>query len=163
MKSKNSSKKKRGSRPIASKSCSLPYACAFGAGIGGVCAVICLFIAGAVCMFSSDPDSLISPLALISSALSFFLSGFAATKKRPAPLWCGTGAGGILTAVFFIISLFLSKGLSWGLPLTVGLLIRLSMIGVAVFGAMMGANVKVNKRKRRNTGCIINVGVNQQI
>ena len=149
MKSKKSSGASRRKRASSSESSyGIVAASAFGACIGMIAATALLLICSLVCISSDDPDKLITPLSLLSSVAVYFLAGFAAVRKRRAAIPCGLLSGGIITAVFFIISLFLSKALSWGLSIPVALLIRLSFVAVSILCALLGTNVAVKKRRK---------------
>lgn len=149
MKSKGMSSASRRPRTSTSEnSYGIAAASAFGACIGALLAAILLFVCTFICISVENPDKLTAPLAILSVIVVYFSAGFAAVRKRRAAIPCGALSGGIITAVFFIISLFLNKNLSSGLSLPVSLLIRLSFIVVSILGALLGTNVGV-KRKRR--------------
>lgn len=121
----------------------------FGACIGLFCSVALLISSALICLFSNDPDRLIAPLAFISTVAVYFISGFAAVRKRRAALPCGALCGGMMSAVFLLISFFISRDASMGLPLPVSMLIRISFIAVSIIGALLGTNVGVKKPRRR--------------
>ena len=140
--------KKRRTRPSMGEGHGIISASGIGAGVGGVCAVALLVVATLICTFSDDPDSIIAPIGMIISVISYFIAGFAASKKRRAAIPVGALSGVMLTAAFIIISLFVDKTLSWELSLTVALLIRLSFVAVSILGALLGTNA-ISKRKPR--------------
>ena len=145
MKKKSSSR-----RPSATEGTSGIFSASlFGSCVGIFCAVILLFACAIICLFSGDPDKLSAPLAFISVITVYFISGFAAVRKRRAALPCGAICGAILCVIFLLISFFISKDLSMGLSLPVSLLIRLSFVAVSVLGALVGTNVDVKKNRRR--------------
>ena len=144
-------KKKKSSRQAhgASGTSGVISASVFGWCIGIFCAVVLLLISATVCLFSSDPDKLISPLAFISTVAVYLISGIAAVRKRRAPLPCGAICGIMLSATFGLISVFIDNEGSQGLSLPVSLLIRLSFVAVCILGALLGTNVGVKKSRRR--------------
>ncbi len=148
MESKIFSKKRR-KRLATGEGQGVLGASVFGACVGGICAVAMLVVSSLICTFSKDPDKLIAPLGIITSIAAYFFAGFAAARKKRAAIPVGALSGAWLTAAFFIISLFVDKGLSWGLSLTVGLLIRLSFVAVSVLGALLGTNVGAKTKRRR--------------
>ncbi len=148
---KNKCKTNKQKKHSTSESTGVLHACVFGTCIGIFSTVILLLACTFICLFSQNPDALISPLALCSSVISHLIAGFAASKKKKAALPCGLLSGAMLAAVFFLLSLFLNKTLSWGLPLPVSMLIRLSFIAVSLLGAILGTNThkKRHSRKRK--------------
>ncbi len=148
MKSGIFSNKPPRSRSHASKKSGIVGACVFGVAVGLIFAIALLLIFSAVSLGSGDPDALISPLSLAAGGVSFFTAGFAASKKRSAPLPCGALSGAMLCAVLWLISILLGDSVSSAHSPPQALLIRLAFIFVAVVGALIGTNSK-GKRKRR--------------
>lgn len=126
----------------------VPVASAFGCAIGLVTATGAALVFSLICLFSDDPDKLITPLAFVGSITAFLSAGFAASKKKRAALPCGLMAGGMMTVIFFIVSLCLNDSLSLNLSLPVSILIRLSLILVSVLGALVGVNTRIKKKRR---------------
>lgn len=132
----------------SSESHSIISASVFGACVGVFTAVILLLVCSFICISAEDPNKLISPLAIFAVIISYLFSGFAASRRRKAALPCGALSGGLLTAVLFLVSLFISKDMSSGLSLPVSMLIRLSFIAVSILGALLGVYMG-SKRVRR--------------
>ncbi len=124
-------------------------AASFGACAGIISAVILLLLCTFICLPSEAPERLITPLAVISALIVYFLTGFCSAKKNSAVIPCGVLSGAVVTVIFFVLSLFLKKELSANLTLFVSLLIRLSFIALSVIGALLGVNTRTKKRKRR--------------
>ncbi|MBQ8818689.1 MAG: TIGR04086 family membrane protein [Clostridia bacterium] len=147
MKSKKSSKQSA-RKKSSSQNYSIASASIFGACAGAFLTVISVIICSVICLFSENPDKLISPLAFTSVIIIYFFSGFLASKKKSAAIPCGLLCGVILTLIFFIISLFITETYSSGSSLIVGLLIRISFVAVSIIGALLGTNT-ANKKRRR--------------
>ena len=144
------SKKKRVSGSQG-QSAGVLTASVFGVCIGLLFSVVLALVCSTICVFSSDPDKLISPLSLFSLIAVYLSAGFIAAKKKAAAFPCGLISGGILALVFFTVSCFFDPSYSAGLALPIELLIRLSFVGVSLLGALLGVNVssKGKRRKRR--------------
>ena len=149
MKGKPSSKKNLSTSPRATTSVGVLRASLFGMATATVSAVILLLICSFICMLSSDPSKLISPLSVVCNILIYFIAGFAASKKKAAALPCGALSGGLTCILFFIITLLLDNALSSNLSFPVELLIRLSFIVVSILGALLGVNSTPKRRKRK--------------
>ena len=118
--------------------------------IWGLCVALLSSIAASlVCLFSSDSDRLTAPLATASGIIAHFVAGFICAKKKKTALPTGIISGGCLALIFFIISLFFGESYSYGLGMALSLLIRISMVAVSVFAAMLGANTGEKRRRRR--------------
>ncbi len=120
----------------------------FGALVGFIFSVALLIAFSFVCLASKNPDSLISPLALIASSISFFAAGLAASKKRSAPLPCGALTGAFMCAVFWVVSRILGTNTDSGNSFAAALILRLVLIFICIVGALIGAN---SGRRRRIT------------
>lgn len=140
-------RKKRSSSSVTDNA-GAPQSILSGVLAGVSTAIICCIISSLICIFSSDPDKLTSPLATVSSILAHFTGGFFAAKKKNAPLPCGLATGGILAFIFWITSLCFSASYSYSLNTVISLLIRISMVAVSLVGAILGGN-QPHKRKRR--------------
>lgn len=149
MKSKKGSVTRHRSGGTRGGSCGIIAASSFGACIGIIATVILLLLCTFICLPSEAPERIITPLAVISALTVYFLTGFCSAKKNSAVIPCGILSGAAVTVIFFLLSLFLKKELSANLTLSVSLLIRLSFIAVSVIGALLGANTRTKKRKRR--------------
>ena len=152
MKARSSNRKNKNPRSSSARSpdtIGIPTASVFGCAVGLAAATAFALIGSLICMFVSDPDKLITPLAFICSILVFLISGFAAAKKKCAAIPCGLLSGAMLVSIFFIASLCMSDSLSSGYSLAVALLIRLSFLAVSVVGALIGVNSRP-KRKRKH-------------
>ncbi len=149
MKSEKLSKKRHSVKSRAVAKSGFVGAAVFGALVGFIFALTLLLVFCIICLNAQNPDTLISPLALSAGGVSFFAAGFAASKKRSAPLKCGALSGALLCALFFVISRLLGGAPSCGYSLGVGLLIRLAMICLCIFGATVGNNSKGARRKKR--------------
>ncbi|MBE6600936.1 MAG: TIGR04086 family membrane protein [Ruminococcaceae bacterium] len=104
------------------------------------------FTAAALC-FTSNPDRLIRPTALIIAAVSAVAGGFAIGKiRRHAALFCGLLEGSLLTLVFLLGSLFF-KSESSGYSTVISCLLHIGFLLCTVLGAMLG--IRPPKRKRR--------------
>ncbi len=146
---KNKTSARRGSSKNASVSSggmNVLGASLFGAGVGTVCAVALLLVFSVICMFTSDPDKLLTVFGLVINAIAFFAAGFAATKKKSAAIPVGAVSGAILASLMWIVSLFFGESFRSDLALPVEILIRLSFIIVSILGALLCVNVK-KKRK----------------
>ncbi len=151
MKSTSTSKKhrspSRSSKP--STSSSFLKACAFGVGISLITAIALALICTIICTVSGDSDKLLAPLAFGSTVIAYFAGGFAASRKKSGALAVGALCGGILSAIFILVSLCLGDSLSSGMALPVSLLIRLSFILVSILGSLVGTNLKISHKRRR--------------
>ncbi len=144
MKSGKMSKRARSRR--APSSSNILSASVFGVLVGLIITVALLIVFCLVCLNSKNPDSLISPLALTINAVAYFAAGFAASKKRSAPLPCGALSGAILCAVFFVISLALKDLHSAFSAPSIAILLRLVSVFISIIGALIGANCGKNRR-----------------
>ncbi len=116
---------------------------------GLVTAISCCIVAALVCFFSDDPDRLTAPLATASCILAHFVAGFISAKKKKTALPTGVASGGCLALIFLITSLCFGKSYSYGMGMAVTALLRISMVAVSVFAALLGANTGVKRRRRR--------------
>lgn len=122
----------------------------FGTCMGIFIAVLLLIICSVICILSSDPNSVITPLSVSIILTVYFSAGFAASKKRASAIPCGALSGAFIAIIFFVISLIISPDTPSELPLPVLLLLRISFIAVAILGALLGTNTKSKgKRKKR--------------
>ncbi|MBO5204305.1 MAG: TIGR04086 family membrane protein [Clostridia bacterium] len=149
MKSKIPNKKAHSSSSRATASAGVMRASLFGVATGTVSAIILLLICSLICMLSSDPNKLISPLSVVCNILIYFIVGFAASKKKAAAIPCGALSGGLMCIIFFLIALLLSDSISSNLSFPVELLIRLSFIVVSILGALLGVNSIPKRRKKK--------------
>jgi putative membrane protein (TIGR04086 family) len=148
---KNQRKRKKDSS-LSSRtvdSVGIPVASVFGCAVGLATATCLVLLCSVICLFSSDPDKLISPLSFVIMSISFLTAGFAASKKKRAALPCGLFSGGLMTAMCCLVALCLDDSLSMGLSLPVSLLIRLTLIGVSAIGAMIGVNTGGKRNRKR--------------
>ncbi len=113
-------------------------ACVFGVGAGATAAVALLLIFSTICTLSSDPYKLITPLSICANAVSFFICGFCTARRCKGALPSGALSGVLLAICFWIASLFLDNSMTWGLSVTVELLLRASYVVVCIFGAIIG-------------------------
>ena len=113
--------------------------------------VILLSIACGVAYSSSDPDSLVMPMSLISLLPSMFAAGFVCVKKTgEAPLLCGTVCGGLITLCTMLLALLLRNAIGSGYELWQQSLLHGIAILFCVLGAFAGnAKRKVEPRKHR--------------
>lgn len=121
----------------------------FGICVGLTASLVLALLCSFICLLSPDPNKLMTPLSTISLVAVYFLSGFVATKKRPAAVPCGLVTGGGLAALFWLISLFFNDSYSNGLSLPIAMLIRMTFVGVSLLGALLGVNAGAKKRRRR--------------
>ncbi len=132
--------KKRKERGASSARTGTLGASVFGATAGLFTALTGAVICALICLSVNDPDKLSSPLGYGCSVIAYLIAGYLAVKKRGgAAIPCGALSGALLTAVFFICSLFLGGDASSDVGVLKGLFIRLSMIAVALLGAVISA------------------------
>ena len=124
-------------------------AVAYGVIAGLVTALISCVAAALVCTFSSDPDKLTAPLSTAACILAHFVAGVVSAKKKNAALPAGLASGGCLALIFWMISLCFGESYSYGMGVAVTVLIRLSMVAVSLFAALLGVNAGGRKRRRR--------------
>ncbi len=134
MKSRKKSKKRSAS------SLSLFPACFYGMGIGMVTSVILLIVFTAICTANSNPERLMTPLAMVTNVISYFICGFCASRRCKGALPVGAVSGVMLSAFFFLVSMFIGGDFGNLFSLPISLMIRLSLIAVCIFGAVLGAN-----------------------
>ena len=77
---------------------------AIGVGVAIACAVVLIFIVGAIVYSTSDPNSLVTASSLVILAISSVLAGFTASKKGGSFL-PGLIAGTALMLIVFAASL----------------------------------------------------------
>ena len=112
----------------------------FGTACGLFTAVLFAVICSFVCLRSNMPDRLTTPLAYVCSVVSYLTAGYYAVRKRGgAAIPCGALSGIVLTVVFFICSLFIKSDAVGSVGLSVGMLIRFTMVAVSMLGAVLGA------------------------
>ena len=121
------------------------FGCAVSIAFTTLLAIVCSII----CLFSKDPDKLITPLAFICVIISFFICGFVAAKKRRAAIPCGLFSSSMLTAVMLLASLCINDSLSSNFSPIVSILIRLSFIAVSLVGALLATNTKKRAKRKR--------------
>ena len=148
---KKRNKKKKDNAPSSrtADTVGVPVACAFGCAVGLATATCLILICSLICLFSSDPDALTSPLSFAIMGASFFTAGFASSKKKKAAIPCGLLSGGLMTAVCCLVALCIGDSTSLNLSPIVSLLIRLSFIIVSIVGALVGVNTGTKRKRKR--------------
>lgn len=149
MKGKTTSKKARTATPRTLPKSGVFHASIFGMTTGLICGMLLLLICSLICLFSQDPNKLISPLSVVCGILTYFIAGFAASKKKAAAIPCGALSGAMVCIVFLIIKFVLDDSLSSGISFPVEALIRVSFIIVSILGALLGVNSTSKKRRRK--------------
>ena len=100
--------------------------------------------------FYTDPDQLIGPLALVASALTALIGGFAAVRIHGhAALFCGLCNGCAAMAVMSLTSLFL-KPYASGYSAGIALLFHAIFLLLSVAGAYVGLQRMGQNRKKRH-------------
>ncbi len=112
-------------------------------------ALLLLTVASLVAYFQKDPDSLIRPLALLSSGLTAMIGGFAAVRihKRSA-LICGLLNGSALTLLMLLLSLAFRPFAS-GYSGAVSFLLHTAFLLLSVAGAFLGLQ-RTPKQKHKH-------------
>ncbi len=149
MKGKTTSKKAHTATSRTLPKSGVFHASIFGMTTGLICGMLLLLICSLICLFSQDPNKLISPLSVVCGILTYFIAGFAASKKKAAAIPCGALSGVMISIVFFIISFLLNDSLSSSISFPVEMLIRTSFIVVSILGALLGVNSTPKRKKRR--------------
>ena len=109
-----------------------------------------LLLASLVAYFYKDPDALIAPLALMASALTALIGGFAAVRIHGhAALFCGLCNGCASMALMILASLFL-KAYASGYSPGIALLFHLLFLLLSVAGAYLGLQRARPKSKKRH-------------
>ncbi len=133
-------KNRKKSKKRTTSTLSLFPACLYGMGIGTVACVISLIAFTAICTANKNPDSLITLLAMVTNVISYFICGFCASRRCKGALPVGAVSGTMLSAFYFLVSMFISGDFNSLFSLPISLMIRLSFITVCIFGAVLGAN-----------------------
>ena len=118
-----------------------------GAATGVAVILVLTLLLSAICLASSDPAPLLSPVALGINTVAFFFAGFTGAKRKSAAVPVGALSGTLLALLLWICSFFFGNEFSWDIPLPVELLIRCSFIIISVLGGLLAVNTKIKKRK----------------
>ncbi len=128
----------------------------FSFGITLCIGVALVLLASLGAYFTSDPNRLIRPLAIVCAALTFLAGGYLAAKRRPdAPLAAGTANGLLLAAISLALSLLFRKTAA-GYPAWASALLHAAMILFALLGAYLfvlrskSKRARPRKRKRKH-------------
>lgn len=108
-----------------------------------------LLLFSLVAYFYKDPDQIIRPLALVASALTALVGGFAAVRIHGhAALVCGLFNGCLTMAVMIFASLFF-KPYASGYSAGIALLFHTLFLFLSIAGAYAGLKRGERPRKKR--------------
>ena len=114
-------------------------------GIGFAMTVVTSLIA----YFSTDPNTLIRPLAWGASAITALIGGFITTRlHKHSALICGLFSGGMMTCMMILASLFL-KSFASGYSTLISALLHTGFILLSVAGAFLGLEKPKKSTHRR--------------
>ena len=103
--------------------------------------------ATAVAYAQSDPDAVMPILALCAVYAASFFGGFASSKLwREQGIVCALLSGMMLSFVLLFVSVFAKNAYSSGYGVVEALLLRAAVVGVSVFGGLVG---RYKRQKRR--------------
>lgn len=113
-----------------------------GLGIGVIVCAVILLIAAAVMTTGILPASAVTPIALVSVAISAFASGFVAARlSRERGLLYGAGVGLLLFLLITVVGMVTSQEFRG----TMMLLKAALTIGFGALGGVLGVNVKTRR------------------
>ena len=111
-----------------------------------VSALILLTAGSLIAYFTADPSALVQPIALVCSALTALIGGFAAVRiHKHSALFCGLLNGSATTALMLLASLFFRSHAS-GYSAGVSALLHTTFILFSVAGAFLGLPRKSPRR-----------------
>lgn len=115
-----------------------------------------ILLVSIVCMIaysSTDPLSMIPPMALLALLPSNFLGGFVSSKKcGESPIACGITTAAMWGAVSLLGSLCLYSIAPSGYELWQSLLLHALSLAFCILGAMAGGVKRIPSRKKRRFG-----------
>ena len=120
-----------------------------GALIGILVSVVLAIISCVIAFYSKDPDSLLTPLSMLSLYVPAFIAGVVAIRKKgDSSLLCGLLSGVIFMLFYMLVSLFFSPEDSSGYSLLLSLALHALIVLFSVLGSYAGKR-HTKKRKRR--------------
>lgn len=111
--------------------------------------LLMLIASALIAYFCKDPNGLIQPLGLASSAIAAFIGGFAALRlHKHHALLCGLLNGSATMAILMLFSLFFTKD-AVGYSAWSSALLHTAFLLFSVIGAYVGNAVPQRKTKHR--------------
>ena len=122
---------------------------AVGAACGILAAFLFLLCGAFLCLASSDPHSLITPIGLGGLYGSAFLGGIVTIRRhKSAPLPCGALCG-VLILCFLLLLTLLPAVKEVSFSLGISLLLRTLIPVFSIMGAKIGLRQKAKHRRKR--------------